>query len=1091
MKRFFTLALLLMLSVAMCAKHVERAEALRVAQTVLPETTLTEVAARSYANMYIFNGEHAFVIVSADDCVIPILAYSEDFAFRVDDMPGNIKTWMESLDNEIQNAINKNLVATNEIRDEWDNLKNGNKPTPKNRTFVRPLIKTHWDQSAPYNNMCPGGSVTGCAATALAQVMKYWEWPKTGTGSHTYSHSSYGNLTANFGNTTYDWDNMIDMPTTSSSTAQQNAVATLMYHCGVALDMNYSPSSSGAVPNLAFSALHTYFDYNQSDLLYGYSGDYTADFWVSYLKSEMDSGRPVLYSGWDVNDAGHSFVCDGYDNNNYLHFNWGWSGSCDGYYAFGALNPGQGGTGSGSGCYNQNNYIIVGIHPNASSISAPANLSASVNGQNVSLSWSSVSGANRYKVYRDGFVINNNVSGTSFTDSNVIYGEHEYFVRAVNSGGVYSLKSNIVTATVVYSGPVPTNLNATVQNSNNVHLTWTAPASETAVLKYGDSNPANSCYGSGSTNGFYWGEKYTAAQLSPYAGMAITTVQAYLWDVTQYTLYIYKLVDGEMIQMATKSFSNTSYGAWYTINLTTPVVLDYTHDMMVVLYNNTMNYPAAYTNYTNGSGNESLYSLDGNSYYSISNAISWLLKTNITDGTYSYKIYRNGNVIANNHTQASYNDNGLAVGTYNYTVKTNYYGGESEASNTASATIAPAQNYTVAVSANPANGGNVTGGGSYPEGTSVTVTASANTGYIFNKWTENGTQVSTNASYTFTINGNRTLVAVFNAVGTLTVNATNIIPPTCHGGSDGHLTASAQGGVAPYVYSFNGQTSSATSSSHTFNNVSAGSYTLQVTDNVGTTATTTVSVDEPAALTSGAISNDSEMLCNGESPSTILSVQDATSPNTITYRWKKNGSVINNSNSAQYTPTNLGVGTFTFTREVMDNCNDWTASSGTWTVVINDLPNVTITGNTVIFVGESTVLTAVGAESYLWNTGETTASIMVSPSANTTYSVVGTDGNGCSSDAQVTVIVNPDGVGEEQMNAFEIFPNPTNGKVTVVCDEMESVSILSMTGQQIEFVETNDNHTIVDFTNYLPGTYMVVIHKKDGGIIYNKIIYTK
>ena len=238
MKRFFTLALMLMLSVAMFAKHVERAEALRVAQTVLPETTLTEVAARSYANMYIFNGEHAFVIVSADDCVIPILAYSEDFAFRVDDMPGNIKTWMESLDNEIQNAINKNLVATNEIRDEWDNLKNGNKPTPKNRTFVRPLIKTHWDQGAPYNNMCPGGSVTGCAATALAQVMKYWEWPKTGTGSHTYSHSSYGNLTANFGNTTYDWDNMIDMPTTSSSTAQQNAVATLMYHCGVALDMN-------------------------------------------------------------------------------------------------------------------------------------------------------------------------------------------------------------------------------------------------------------------------------------------------------------------------------------------------------------------------------------------------------------------------------------------------------------------------------------------------------------------------------------------------------------------------------------------------------------------------------------------------------------------------------------------------------------------------------------------------------------------------------------------------------------------------------------------------------------------------------------
>ena len=124
-------------------------------------------------------------------------------------MPENIQGWLNSLNEEIQEGIDRKLEATEAIRQEWNLLLQGSTPGPKHRAEVKALVKTHWDQYEPYNNNCPDGSLTGCVATVMAQLMKYWEWPAKGVGSHQYTHTTYGSISANFGNTTYDWDNIV------------------------------------------------------------------------------------------------------------------------------------------------------------------------------------------------------------------------------------------------------------------------------------------------------------------------------------------------------------------------------------------------------------------------------------------------------------------------------------------------------------------------------------------------------------------------------------------------------------------------------------------------------------------------------------------------------------------------------------------------------------------------------------------------------------------------------------------------------------------------------------------------------------------
>jgi len=290
--------------------------------------------------LYILNDpiNKGFVIVSADKRVWPIIGYSLDGNIDQTNMSPAFTGWMEGRKLEIAKTISDNLRPANEIIEAWDglsNLKSGSV------TSVEPLLKTTWDQGCFYNEQCPvdpkaTGSCnhvfTGCTITAMAQIMKFWNYPTIGTGSHTYTHPVYGNLTANFGATNYLWSQM-----PAHLTGPNSEIAKLMFHCGVSDEIDYGLAGSSASTAGAAESLSKYFSYSKN-FKQVFRGRYKTEAWVALLKLELEAHRPVLYSG-NSGCIGHAFVCDGYQNGNYFHFNWGWGGNADGYFFIGDLNP--------------------------------------------------------------------------------------------------------------------------------------------------------------------------------------------------------------------------------------------------------------------------------------------------------------------------------------------------------------------------------------------------------------------------------------------------------------------------------------------------------------------------------------------------------------------------------------------------------------------------------------------------------------------------------------------------------------------------------------------------------------------------------
>jgi hypothetical protein len=341
---------------------------------------------------YIFNvATNGFVIVAGDDTVTPILGYSTEGNFDSNNIPQNVAKWLEGYKNEIRNIVEQNIQPTTDIKENWKRLRNGDtinttsqyksNATSKIMLGVAPLIQTHWNQFPYYNSLCPVDvqsnqqTVTGCVATAMAQIMKYWNYPITGSSYHSYNHPKYGTLSANFANTTYQWSSM---PNSVNST--NAAVARLMYDVGVSVDMGYGIASTGGssayvisaqspVVNCSEYALKTYFGYKNT--LQGVQRvNYNDTQWINLLKIEFNTGRPILYAGFG-NGGGHCFVADGYDNNDYIHINWGWGNSAtnyDGFFQINALNPGGVGTGGGSGGFNSGHQAVIGIEPPTSAI---------------------------------------------------------------------------------------------------------------------------------------------------------------------------------------------------------------------------------------------------------------------------------------------------------------------------------------------------------------------------------------------------------------------------------------------------------------------------------------------------------------------------------------------------------------------------------------------------------------------------------------------------------------------------------------------------------------------------------------------------
>lgn len=337
----------------------------------------------SQQSYYVFPNANSkgFTIVSGDDRLPEIVGYSSQGSYDENNLPEGFVSFMKAYQN-LYNKVNlgdaealKNLA---EIK-AWRNKKNA---SAASTSAVAPLLgNIEWDQTSPYNNMCPKYdsvhvAATGCVATAMAQVMAYYKYPKQLKADIPGYVNRWNGIPMEIPTITqeegiYDWDNMLPKYNKEANATQQqkDAVAKLMYHCGAAVRMSYGPESGAAVSS---SKLAKYFGYD-ADLMMDLSrSSFTLDKWMQIIDTELAAGRPVLYGG-QSSENGHQFICDGKDENGLYHINWGWSGNQNAYFDLSILNPEKGGTGSGSAADGFNRYctMTIGIAPDNGVVDAP------------------------------------------------------------------------------------------------------------------------------------------------------------------------------------------------------------------------------------------------------------------------------------------------------------------------------------------------------------------------------------------------------------------------------------------------------------------------------------------------------------------------------------------------------------------------------------------------------------------------------------------------------------------------------------------------------------------------------------------------
>lgn len=314
------------------------------------------VATRSVDNqpaVYVFSldSDKGYIVLPADDEATPMLGYSDSGKFDAASINPTMQWWLDEYAAEIK------WLRENPSPDRY-------LPAPATaRQAIAPMVKTVWNQSEPFNNMCPANGtrrcVTGCVATAMAQIVNYHKLPTgngTGSASVTYNGTTY---TFDYANESFDWNNMLDSYNGSYTSEQANAVAKLMYACGVGVDMSYGTGASAAATSDVVGALVNHFGFDKGARVFTRSY-YTLSDWNDLVYNQLKDYGPVQVSGRN-DGGGHSFVCDGYNAGDFFHINWGWGGASDGYFKLTALDPASQGIGGSSAGYNSGQYIIGNI----------------------------------------------------------------------------------------------------------------------------------------------------------------------------------------------------------------------------------------------------------------------------------------------------------------------------------------------------------------------------------------------------------------------------------------------------------------------------------------------------------------------------------------------------------------------------------------------------------------------------------------------------------------------------------------------------------------------------------------------------------
>ncbi len=341
-KTTFVLIVLTFLSGSVISKKVSLKKARQVAvhfyterfsESRTPDENLLPIInfTKGETVFYVFNikDERGFIIVSGDEALPPVPGYSFEGNFSTDDRNDAFDFWMEGLGKYAR------LRETGKYKAEWEKYLSGN-GISKDVKGVAPLLTIAWAQGCYYNSFCPVDSAgscyhakVGCGATAMSMVLKYWNYPEHGYGSNAYENPPYGTLYADFENTFYDWENMPPTLNSQSTSEQVHAVAQLMYHCGVAVNMVYTAHWAASDDWNIRNAFTDHFGYSSNSLFLD-TEDFSGDEWTALMQAEADAGRPVFY-GISGGSGGHFIVMDGYQDDQYFHYNWG-NGSLNGYY---------------------------------------------------------------------------------------------------------------------------------------------------------------------------------------------------------------------------------------------------------------------------------------------------------------------------------------------------------------------------------------------------------------------------------------------------------------------------------------------------------------------------------------------------------------------------------------------------------------------------------------------------------------------------------------------------------------------------------------------------------------------------------------
>ena len=768
MKKKLLFLLLALFSVGLAfAEPVDLNRARQVAVNFLKSTEkaaqqltaddLTDITSTTpFHEFYVFRvKDNGFILISGDDRTLPILGYSLDNQFVSEGIPAHVKWWLDNYEEQIAQLRDEEVPPTESIMLQWRQYsENSGSPVSLDETSVAPLLTTTWNQSPYYNSMCPtdnssssGHAVAGCVAIATAQVMKYWNWPTTGRESHSYTHSTYGTLSANFA-TTYSWSNMPNSLTSSSSSTQINAVAKLVYHVGVAVDMDYGPSSSGAVTgstsltsNSANNALVKYFKY-KSSLAFISMSDYTLAEWKNIIISELDNSRPVIYAG--SGSGGHAFVCDGYNSSGNFHFNWGWGGWYNGYFAIGSLNP-------SSYNFNSNNRLIIGIEPNRST-----STTATVNAVANNSSYGSVSGGGTYTPYTDIvslFATAN--SGYKFThwSDGCKYNPRQFYAQGGTS-----------TFTAIFE---PLQGDTLTYSIGGYSSTW------------------------GNGGSYTWGIKLPPSSLT--SGHNLQEVQIYIPYNATFELNVYSGSSQPTTLLHTQTLSSVTTGAWNSVTLSSPVPISGSETLWITFTATGANYPAASSK---GCGNsDGFYTYNG-SWYSLwttSRNYGWMIRGIFHQTASTYTITANANPTAGGTVTGGGTYTSGSTCTLRATPAsgysfTNWKSGSTVLSTNATYSFTVTGNktvtayftantptsYTITANANPTAGGTVTGGGTYTSGSTCTLRATPASGYSFTNWTSGSTVLSSNPTYSFTVNSSKTIKGNFTRTVSCGINESDL-----------------------------------------------------------------------------------------------------------------------------------------------------------------------------------------------------------------------------------------------------------------------------------------------------------------------------